>query len=58
MKVEVFLMKVKNIGNIYIKENDEKIFAVSDNKYVSISLDRVIPYNFKIFDFENEKEVL
>ncbi|KAF0408149.1 hypothetical protein F8M41_008601 [Gigaspora margarita] len=41
----VFLTKV-NIDNICNEENGEKIFAVSDNKYVSIFLDRVIPYNF------------
>ncbi|KAF0541193.1 transient receptor potential cation channel subfamily a member 1-like [Gigaspora margarita] len=34
-----------------------KIFAISDNKQVSISLDRIGPYNFKIFEFETEKEI-
>ncbi|KAF0524645.1 hypothetical protein F8M41_015097 [Gigaspora margarita] len=34
-----------------------KIFAISDNKQVSISLDRIDPYNFKIFDFETEEEI-
>ncbi|KAF0461569.1 transient receptor potential cation channel subfamily a member 1-like [Gigaspora margarita] len=35
-----------------------KIFAISDNKQVSISLDRIKPYNFKIFDFETpDKEI-
>ncbi|CAG8604344.1 31222_t:CDS:2, partial [Racocetra persica] len=38
--------------------NGERIFAISDNKLVSISFDRDKPYNFKIFDFENEKEIL
>ncbi|RIB13222.1 hypothetical protein C2G38_2248987 [Gigaspora rosea] len=35
-----------------------KIFAISDNKQVSISLDRTNPYNFKIFDFETEEEII
>ncbi|KAF0541200.1 transient receptor potential cation channel subfamily a member 1-like [Gigaspora margarita] len=34
-----------------------KIFAISDDKQVSISLDRIDPYNFKIFDFETEEEI-
>ncbi|KAF0524636.1 transient receptor potential cation channel subfamily a member 1-like [Gigaspora margarita] len=33
-----------------------KIFAISDNMQVSISLDRIDPYNFKIFDFETPDE--
>ncbi|CAG8652774.1 17908_t:CDS:2, partial [Racocetra persica] len=49
--------KTINIGNIHTRKNDEKIFAISDNKYVSISFNRINPYNFKIFDFETEKEV-
>ncbi|RIB06364.1 hypothetical protein C2G38_523235 [Gigaspora rosea] len=57
---EQFLTKVKtlHIGNIYNTKNGKRIFEISDNKYVSISLDRVIPYNFKIFDFEDENDVL
>ncbi|KAF0524635.1 hypothetical protein F8M41_015089 [Gigaspora margarita] len=57
---EQFLTKVKtfHIGNYYNKINGKRIFAISDNKYSSISLDRVIPYNFKIFNFEDENEVL
>ncbi|CAG8602395.1 35620_t:CDS:2, partial [Racocetra persica] len=38
--------KTINIGNIYTKENGERIFAISDYKYVAISLDRNKPYNF------------
>ncbi|CAG8692103.1 6941_t:CDS:2 [Dentiscutata erythropus] len=57
---EKLLTKVKtlHIGEIWTKENGEKIFAVSDNKYVSISLNRVSTYNFKIVDFEAEKDIL
>ncbi|KAF0524633.1 transient receptor potential cation channel subfamily a member 1-like [Gigaspora margarita] len=57
---EQLLTKVKtfHIGNYYNKINGKRIFAISNHKYVSISLDRVIPYNFKIFDFEDENEVL
>ncbi|KAF0333071.1 transient receptor potential cation channel subfamily a member 1-like [Gigaspora margarita] len=53
------LEKVKTvcIDNIRINENGEKIFAISNNKCISISLYRVDPYNFKIFDFETEKEI-
>ncbi|KAF0452879.1 hypothetical protein F8M41_001860 [Gigaspora margarita] len=36
-----------------------KIFAISNNKQISISLDRLDPYNFKIFDFETpDKEII
>ncbi|CAG8782970.1 609_t:CDS:2, partial [Racocetra persica] len=37
--------------------DSERLFAISDNKYVSIGLNRDKPYNFKTFDFETEKEV-
>ncbi|KAF0524643.1 transient receptor potential cation channel subfamily a member 1-like [Gigaspora margarita] len=50
-------IKMIYIDNISTKKKGERIFAVSDNKYVSISLNRVIPYNFKIFDFVIEKEI-
>ncbi|CAG8805508.1 10343_t:CDS:2, partial [Racocetra persica] len=43
---------------IYTKAIGERIFAISDYKHVAISLDRNKPYNFKIFDFKKEKEVL
>ncbi|KAF0519589.1 transient receptor potential cation channel subfamily V member 4-like [Gigaspora margarita] len=57
-----------HIGNIRTNEkidaisDDEyvsirKIFAISDNKQVSISLDRTDPYNFKIFDLETKEEI-
>ncbi|CAG8531777.1 9678_t:CDS:2 [Cetraspora pellucida] len=49
--------KIINIGKIHKTKNGEKIFAISD-KYISFSLYRDQPYNFKILDFENEKEVL
>ncbi|CAG8607899.1 4323_t:CDS:2 [Cetraspora pellucida] len=49
--------KIINIGMIHTKKNGEKIFAIS-NKYISYSLYRDKPYNFKILDFENKKEVL
>ncbi|KAF0485002.1 transient receptor potential cation channel subfamily a member 1-like [Gigaspora margarita] len=45
-----------HIDNICPKENSERIFAVSDNKHVLIVFIRFIPYNFKIFNFENEQE--
>ncbi|RIB19685.1 hypothetical protein C2G38_1247400 [Gigaspora rosea] len=53
---ENFLENVKkiHIDNIRTKE---KIFAISDNKQLSISLDRINPYNFKIFDFESNKDI-
>ncbi|KAF0536923.1 transient receptor potential cation channel subfamily a member 1-like [Gigaspora margarita] len=35
-----------------------KIFAISNNQQVSINLDRIDPYNFKIVDFETEKEII
>ncbi|RIB02717.1 hypothetical protein C2G38_853007 [Gigaspora rosea] len=44
-----------HINNIRTKETGEKIFAISDNKHVAISLNRVVPYNFKIFNFETEE---
>ncbi|CAG8531108.1 22329_t:CDS:2 [Dentiscutata erythropus] len=49
--------KTIHIDNICTKEKGKRIFAISDDKYVSISLYRVDPYNFKIFDFETEKEI-
>ncbi|CAG8439911.1 8601_t:CDS:2 [Cetraspora pellucida] len=48
--------KIINIGMICNGESGEKIFAIS-NKYISFSIYRDQPYNFKILDFEN-KEVL
>ncbi|RIB11420.1 hypothetical protein C2G38_2203476 [Gigaspora rosea] len=57
---ETFLKKIKTIliENISTKKKDERKFAISDNKYVSIGLNRVDPYNFKIFDFETpDKEI-
>ncbi|CAG8717530.1 10173_t:CDS:2, partial [Scutellospora calospora] len=33
------------------------IFSISDHKYVSIGLNNADPYNFKIIEFETEKEV-
>ncbi|RIB14683.1 hypothetical protein C2G38_1636067 [Gigaspora rosea] len=56
---EQFFEKVKTIciDNIRINENGEKIFAISNNKCISISLYRVDTYNFKIFDPETEKEI-
>ncbi|CAG8576832.1 21450_t:CDS:2 [Cetraspora pellucida] len=48
---------INNIGKIHKTKNGEKFFAISD-KYISFSLYRDKPYNFKILDFENEKEVL
>ncbi|CAG8544579.1 1976_t:CDS:2 [Cetraspora pellucida] len=49
--------KIINIGKIHIKRNGKKIFAISD-KYISFSIYRDKPYNFKILDSENEKEIL
>ncbi|CAG8615953.1 6438_t:CDS:2 [Dentiscutata erythropus] len=46
-----------HIDDIGIKKTGERIFAISDNKHASISINRVNPYNFKIFNFENGKEV-
>ncbi|CAG8576815.1 21449_t:CDS:2 [Cetraspora pellucida] len=51
-------IKTNHINNICTKGKGERLFAISNNKCVSIGLDRDKPYNFKIFDFENEKEVL
>ncbi|KAF0383400.1 transient receptor potential cation channel subfamily a member 1-like [Gigaspora margarita] len=53
---ENFLANVKTIHIDNIRTT-EKIFAISDNKQLSISLDRINPYNFIIFDFESDKEV-
>ncbi|KAF0541195.1 transient receptor potential cation channel subfamily a member 1-like [Gigaspora margarita] len=60
-------IKTINIDNICINEEINaisdnqyktirKIFAISNNKQVSISLKRNNAYNFKFFDFETEKE--
>ncbi|RIB23559.1 hypothetical protein C2G38_830734 [Gigaspora rosea] len=56
---EKSLLNIKTIypDNISIKEKDEGIFAITDNKYVSISLNKADPYNFKIINFEIEEEV-
>ncbi|CAG8639621.1 25318_t:CDS:2 [Dentiscutata erythropus] len=53
------LTNVKTIrnDNIHTKEYGGKIFAISNNKCASISLNKTDPYNFKIYDFENGKEV-
>ncbi|CAG8540838.1 320_t:CDS:2, partial [Scutellospora calospora] len=45
------------IENICTKKKDDRIFAISDNMLTSIGLDRVNPYNFKIFDFKTEEEI-
>ncbi|CAG8814171.1 6685_t:CDS:2, partial [Dentiscutata erythropus] len=50
-------VKTIHIDNIRTNKNGEKIFAISDNKCVSISVNRVDPYNFKIFNFETGKEI-
>ncbi|CAG8544519.1 35400_t:CDS:2 [Racocetra persica] len=59
--------KTLRIDNICTKGEDERIFAISDDKYVSIGLNKVDPkvnkvdpndpYNFKIFDFETKKKL-
>ncbi|KAF0511006.1 transient receptor potential cation channel subfamily a member 1-like [Gigaspora margarita] len=63
---EELLTKIKTINIDNISRNEKivsirrilRIFAISDNKQVSISLDRIDPYNFKIFDFETpDKEI-
>ncbi|CAG8497070.1 21610_t:CDS:2 [Dentiscutata erythropus] len=53
----VALDKNNNISLWSIKKG-ERMLAVSDNKHASISLNRVVPYNFKIFNLETGKEVL
>ncbi|RIB30736.1 hypothetical protein C2G38_2151864 [Gigaspora rosea] len=57
---EQLLKKVKTvcIDNIRINENGEKIFAISNNRHFSISLNRIDPYNFKIFEVKSAKEIL
>ncbi|KAF0452877.1 transient receptor potential cation channel subfamily a member 1-like [Gigaspora margarita] len=67
---EELLTNVKTINLANIRRNEKidaisdynydlirKIFAISDNKQFSISLDIIDHYNFKIFDFEIEEEI-
>ncbi|CAG8481458.1 14650_t:CDS:2 [Cetraspora pellucida] len=44
--------------NYQIKSRGSKLFAVSDNKEVSIKLIRTNPYNFTIYNSEIDNEVL
>ncbi|RIB30783.1 hypothetical protein C2G38_2151744 [Gigaspora rosea] len=59
-KNKILDMKAKTvrIDNIRINKNGEKIFAISDNIHFSISLNRIDPYNFKIFDVKSAKEII
>ncbi|CAG8506128.1 2650_t:CDS:2 [Scutellospora calospora] len=51
-------VKIINIDNICAKAKGDRLFAISDNMLTSIGLKRVNPYNFKIFDYKTEEEVL
>ncbi|KAF0507607.1 transient receptor potential cation channel subfamily a member 1-like [Gigaspora margarita] len=54
------LKKVRtiHIDNMLTNKNFEKIFAISDNMLCSIMINRIAPYNFKIFEVESEQEIL
>ncbi|CAG8577347.1 6375_t:CDS:2, partial [Scutellospora calospora] len=47
-----------HIDTICTKAKGDRLFAISDNMFTSIGLERINPYNFKIFDFKTEDEVM
>ncbi|CAG8792391.1 18342_t:CDS:2, partial [Dentiscutata erythropus] len=57
-KKTIHIDNIYNIDDIYSIYKFKRVFAISDNMHASISLNRVYPYNFGIFDFENEQEIL
>ncbi|CAG8452319.1 1779_t:CDS:2 [Scutellospora calospora] len=51
-------VKTIHIDNICTKSKGDRLFAISDNMFTSIGLEIKNHYNFKIFDFKTEDEVL